>query len=104
MRSSPYNAAHPEAIESFKSLSVAKDLYNQQATMALSRTFGEGNDVYFRPGGLLSSGGITAANVVHEGLHILTRMGDTRLAQKLGLPEGSDSESINPVLKDHNCI
>jgi hypothetical protein len=61
-----------------------------------------GHNVYFRPGGLLSSGGITALNIFHEGLHNLTGLGDPALASKLGIQNGA-SEDINPDLKASGC-
>lgn len=65
-------------------------------TEAVAQT--PGNNVYFRPGR-----GITAINIIHEGLHNLTGLGDASLAQKLGLPGGTGSADINPTLKAHNC-
>jgi len=57
-----------------------------------------------RPSGFFGSGGITLGNIIHGGLHNLTGLGDTRLAQKLGLPKGSGSQDINPALQAHNCF
>jgi hypothetical protein len=57
----------------------------------------------FRPGGIFGSGGITPINILHEGHHNLTGLGDPALAQKLGLPQGSGSAEINPALHAHDC-
>jgi hypothetical protein len=65
-------------------------------------------DQYFtdngnNPGGIFGSGGITPINIIHEGLHNLTGLGDVALAQKLGAPPGSGSTAINPALHAHDC-
>jgi hypothetical protein len=89
------------AINFFKQTSIARS-FQDSTQEAISQT--PGHDVYFRPGGRFGSGGITPGNIIHEGLHNLTGLGDTRLANKLGLPKGSGSADINPALQKHHCF
>ncbi len=98
----PFNMQQGEvATNYFKQTSIARSF--QDATQqAISQS--PGHDVYFRPGGRFGSGGITPGNIIHEGLHNLTGLGDARLANKLGLPKGSGSADINPALQAHHCF
>jgi RHS repeat-associated protein len=93
----------PAAIHEFVTTTIAQSFKN--TTYGLQGAIAEngGPDVYFRPGSILSSGGITAINVVHEALHNLLGLGDHRLAEKLGLPSGSGSSDLNPALQAHGC-
>lgn len=95
----------PENIAVLKETPVGRqfDYVNGVQVNAVAES--PGTNVYFRPGNLVSSrGGITVANVVHEGIHNLTGWGDKLLAQKLGLPPGSSAKDINPALARHDCV
>ena len=67
-------------------------------------TLADRSSVYFRPGGLFSSGGLQPRTILHESLHSLTGLGDTLLAQKLNLPEGSGSADISRALIQNGCL
>jgi hypothetical protein len=96
----------PRAITSFQQETVAQSFANNNSIYSTQWATSQvgGHSVYFRPGGFLSSGGITAANVIHEALHNLLAKGDTRLAAQLGLPNNAGSADINPILHAHHCF
>jgi len=101
----PFNVQQgARAIDYFKTNSVAS-LFQDNGNMTVNAVAQEnGNNVYFRPSGIFSAGGLVAEDVFHEALHNFTGLGDTRLAQKLGLPPDSqNSQSINPQLAKHGC-
>jgi RHS repeat-associated protein len=86
----------------FKKTSVASTFKNPDL-MAMAQILGQ--NVYFKPGGLFSAGGLTPGTIFHEALHNLTGKSDSRLAQQLGLPSGhQESQYISPELAKHNCI
>jgi RHS repeat-associated protein len=62
-----------------------------------------GHNVYFNPGGMIGNGGLTPGNVMHEGLHNLTGLGDPALASELGIQNGG-SNDINVALHAHKCF
>lgn len=99
------NNSSEAAIDSFKRTTIA-DSFRFQSTGTTQDAVAEdgGHAVYFRPGNLVSSGGIVAGTLIHEALHNLTAKGDTRLAAQLGLPKGAGSADINPALKAHHCF
>lgn len=70
--------------------------------MAMAQNLG--HNVYLRPDGLFSSGGINAPDVFHEAQHNFLHKGDAPLAQQLGLPKGSGSSDINPALHTAHCF
>ncbi|HEV1996150.1 MAG TPA: RHS repeat-associated core domain-containing protein [Candidatus Acidoferrum sp.] len=97
-------------IDSAKATSVNR-YFNASGTGSTVKAEAQtpGHDVYFQPGTYLlsfklSSGGITPGIIIHEGLHNLTGLGDTALANKLGLPAGAGSAQINPLLAANHCI
>jgi 2-hydroxychromene-2-carboxylate isomerase len=88
-------------LDYFKTTSVASVFKNPQV-MALAQHVG--HDIFFQPGGVFGSGGLTPDTVFHEALHNLTGKGDSRLAEQLGLPpDQQNSQSISPELLKHHC-
>lgn len=70
----------------------------------LGATIADRSVVFFRPGGIFGSGGIGSTTILHEALHSVTGLGDTRLAQLLGVTGSSDSRAITDALQQHHCI
>ena len=87
----------------YPSNTVASGFRNNPGVNAAASITGS-FDVYYRPGGLLSSGGINEGTVEHEAVHNLTKKTDTQLQALFGITINPyDTTNITQALKDHHC-